>query len=149
MLLLSFTKYTLSVSLGKCSTIVSNRFTRLSFNIVRCSNSRLPSALWSTDVGSYIVCLTYVILPSSVSKSVLPQCSIYLYSKNLDKVGVVGNKDIVRPYRLLHHEYPSCLLEVPPVLSNTMWVKRKLVQKELDKAFDQTNYMMENTMFCQ
>ena len=55
--LLSFTQYTQSISLGKCSTIVFNRFTRLSFNIVRCSNIRLPSALVPADVDSYIVCL--------------------------------------------------------------------------------------------
>ena len=55
--LLRFTQYTWSVSLGKCSTIVSNRFTRLSFNIARCSNIRLLSALGPTDVDSYIVCL--------------------------------------------------------------------------------------------
>ena len=54
---LSFTQYTQSVALGNCSPIVSNRFTRLSFNIVRCSNSRLPSALGPTVVDSYMVCL--------------------------------------------------------------------------------------------
>ena len=55
--MLSFTQYTQSVSLGKCSTIVSNRFTRLSFNIVRFSNSRLPLALGPRDVDPCIVCL--------------------------------------------------------------------------------------------
>ena len=72
-ILLSFTQYTQSVSLGKCSTIVSNRFTRLSFNIVRCSNSRLPSALGPTDVDSYIVCLAYVVRLFSLIKSVFPK----------------------------------------------------------------------------
>ena len=71
--MLSFTKYTLSVSLGKCSTIVFNRFTRLSFNIVRCSSSRLPLALRPTDVDSYIVCLEYVVRPLSLIKSILPK----------------------------------------------------------------------------
>ena len=71
--MLSFTQYTQSVSLGKCSTIVSNRFTILSFNIVRCSNSRLPSALGPTDVDSYIVCLAYVVRLLSLIKSVFPK----------------------------------------------------------------------------
>ena len=56
-IMLSFTHSTQSVSLGKCRTIVSNRFTILSFNIVRCSNSRLPLALRSTDVDYYVVYL--------------------------------------------------------------------------------------------
>ena len=71
--MLSFTQYTQSVSLGKCSTIVSNRFTRLSLNVVRCSNIRLPSALRPTDVYSYIVCLAYILHPLSLIKSVLPK----------------------------------------------------------------------------
>ena len=70
---LRFTKYTLSVSLGKCSTIVSNRFTRLSFNIVRCSYRRLPSAIRPTDVDSYIFCLAYVVRPLSLIKLVFPK----------------------------------------------------------------------------
>ena len=70
---LSFTQYNQSVSLGKCSTIVSNRFTRLSFNIVRCSNCRLPSALRPTDVDSYVVCLEYVVLQLSSIKSDFPR----------------------------------------------------------------------------
>ena len=68
--MLSFTQYTQSVSLGKCSTIVYNRFTILSFNIVRCSNSRRPSALRPTNVDSYIVCLAYVAQLLSLNKSV-------------------------------------------------------------------------------
>ena len=72
-LLLSFTKYTMSISLGKCSTIVSNRITRLSFNIVRCSSSRLRSALRPTDVDSFIVCLAYVVRLLSLIKSILPK----------------------------------------------------------------------------
>ena len=72
-LLLSFTQYTQFVSLGKCSTIVSNRFTRLSFIILRCSNSRLPSALRPRDVDSYVVCLAYVVRKLSLIKMVLPK----------------------------------------------------------------------------
>ena len=72
-IVLSFTQYTQSVSLGKCSTIVSNRFTRLSFNIMRFSNSRLPLALRPTDVDSYVVCLAYVVRQLSLIKSVLPK----------------------------------------------------------------------------
>ena len=72
-IVLSFKKYTQSASLGKCSTIVSNRFTRLSFNIMRCSNSRLPSELGPTDVDSYVVCLAYVVRQLSLIKSVLPK----------------------------------------------------------------------------
>ena len=68
-----FTQYTQSVSLGKCSTIVSNRFTRLSFNIVRCSNSGLLSELGPMDVGSYKVCLAYVVRLLSLIKLVLPK----------------------------------------------------------------------------
>ena len=64
---------TQSVSLGKCGTVASNRFTRLSFNIVRCYNIRLPSALGQTDVDSYIVCLEYVVRLLSLIKSVLPK----------------------------------------------------------------------------
>ena len=71
--MLSFTKYTLSVSIGKCRTIVSNRFTRLSFNIVRCSNSRLLSALRPTDVDYYTVCLAYIVRPLSLIKSIFPK----------------------------------------------------------------------------
>ena len=67
--ILSFTQYTQYVSLGKCTTIVSNRFTRLSFNIVMCSNSCLPSALRPTDVNYYVVCLAYVVRQLSLIKS--------------------------------------------------------------------------------
>ena len=70
-IMLSFTQYTQSVSLGKCSTISFNRFTKLSFNIVRCSNSRLSSALRPTDVDSYKVCMAYVVRPLSLIKLVL------------------------------------------------------------------------------
>ena len=66
--LLSFTQYTQSVSLGKCITIVSNRFTRLSFNIVRLSNSRLPLVLRPMDVDSYVVCLAYLVRQLSLIK---------------------------------------------------------------------------------
>ena len=68
--MLSFTQYTQSVSLGKWRTVFSNRFTRLSFNIVRCSNIRLPSALRPTDVDSYMVCLAYLVYQLSLIKSV-------------------------------------------------------------------------------
>ena len=71
--MLSFTKYTQSVSFGKCSTIVSNSFNILSFNILRCSNIRLPSELRPTDVGSYIVSLAYIVRPLSLTKSVFPK----------------------------------------------------------------------------
>ena len=71
--MLSFTQYTQSVSLGKCSTIVYNRFTRLSFNIMRGSNSRLPSALRPTGGDSYEVCLVYVVLQLSLFKLDLPK----------------------------------------------------------------------------
>ena len=40
---------------------------------MRCSNSRLQSALGPTDVDSYIVCLAYVVRPLSLIKSVLPK----------------------------------------------------------------------------
>ena len=70
---LSFTQYTQPVLLGKCSNVVSNRFTRLTFNIVRCSNIRLPSALRPTDVDSYVVCLAYVVCQLSLIKSVFPK----------------------------------------------------------------------------
>ena len=70
---LSFKQYTQYVSLGKCSTILSNMFTRLSFNIVRCSNIRLPSVLRPMDVDSYVVCLAYVVRQLSLIKSVLPK----------------------------------------------------------------------------
>ena len=72
-IMLSFTQYNQSVSLGKCCTIVSNRFTRLYFNIVRCSNIRLPSALGPTDVDSYIVCLAYVVHLLSLIKLGFPK----------------------------------------------------------------------------
>ena len=71
--MLSFTQYTQSVLHGNCRTIVSNRFTRLSFNIVRCSNIRLPSALGLTDVESYVVCLAYVVRHLSLIKLVFPK----------------------------------------------------------------------------
>ena len=72
-LVLSFTQYTQSISLGKCSTIVSNRFTRLSFIIMRGSNIRLPSALRPTGGYSYVVCLAYVVRQLSSIKSDLPK----------------------------------------------------------------------------
>ena len=71
--MLSFTQYTQSVSPVKCSTIVSNRFTILSFNTVRFSNTRIPSSLRPEDVYYYIVCLAYVIRPLSLIKSVFPK----------------------------------------------------------------------------
>ena len=74
--MLSFTLYTQSVSLGKCSTIVSNRFTTLSFNIVRCSNIHLSLVLRPTDVDYYVVCLAYVVRQLSLIKSVLPKVVI-------------------------------------------------------------------------
>ena len=74
--MLIFTKYTLSVSLGKFTTIFSNRFTKLSFNIVSCSNIRLLYALRLTDVVYYIVCITYVVRPLSLIKSVFPKSGI-------------------------------------------------------------------------
>ena len=71
--MLILTQYNQYVSLGKCSTIVSNRFTILSFNIKRCSNSRLPSALRPTDVDSYVVYLAYVVRQLFLIKSVFPK----------------------------------------------------------------------------
>ena len=71
--MLSFTQYTQSVSLENCSIIVYNRFTILSFNIVRFSNSRLPLSLRPTGVDSYTVCLAYGVRPLSLINSVLPK----------------------------------------------------------------------------
>ena len=70
--MLSFTQYNQSVSLGKCSTSVSNRFTGLTFNIMRGSNSRLPSALRPMVGDSYVVCLAYVVCQLSLFKSDFP-----------------------------------------------------------------------------
>ena len=70
---LSFTKYTQSVSLGKCSTIVSNRFTILLLNIMRGSNSRLLMEIRPTGVDSYVVCLAYTVRQLSLFKSDLPK----------------------------------------------------------------------------
>ena len=67
----SFTQYTQYVSLGKCSTIFSNRFNILTFNIVKFSNSRLSLSLRPTDVDSYVVCLAYLVRQLSLIKSVL------------------------------------------------------------------------------
>ena len=71
--MLSFTQYNQYVTLVKCSTIVSNRFTRLSFNIMRGSNRRLPSALRPTGGDSYVVCLSYVVRQLSSIKLDLPE----------------------------------------------------------------------------
>ena len=71
--MLSFTQYTQYVSLVKCSTIVSNRFTRLSFNIMRGSNSRLLSALRPRGGYSYAVSLSYVVRQLSLFKSDFPK----------------------------------------------------------------------------
>ena len=81
--MLSFTQYTQSVSLGKCSTIVSSRFTRLFFNILRRSNSRPPSALGPTCVDSYVVCLAYVVRHLSLIRSVQNKSGKQLYSNTL------------------------------------------------------------------
>ena len=71
--MLSFTQCTQSVSLGKCSTIVSNRSNRLNFNIERCSNICLPLALIPTDVDYYVFFLAYVVRQLSFVKSVFPK----------------------------------------------------------------------------
>ena len=71
--MLSFTQYTQSVSLGKCSTIASNRFNRLSLNIMRGSNSCLPSALRPTGGDSYVVYMAYVVRQLSLFKSDFPK----------------------------------------------------------------------------
>ena len=71
--MLSFTQYTQSVSLGKCSTIVSNRFIILPFNIMRGSNIRLPSALRPTGGGSDVVCMAYAVRQLSLFKSDFPK----------------------------------------------------------------------------
>ena len=74
-IVLSFTQYTQSVLLGKFSTIVYNRFTRLSFNIVRYSNIRLPSELRPTDADSYVVYLAYVVRQLYLIKTIVKQSS--------------------------------------------------------------------------
>ena len=71
--MLSFTQYTQSLLLVKCSTIVSNRFTRLSFTIMRGSNSRPLLELRPTGGDFYVVCLAYVVRQFSLFKSDLPK----------------------------------------------------------------------------
>ena len=96
--MLSFTQYTQSVSLGKCSTIVSNWFTRLFLNIVRLSNSRLPSAIRPTDVDYYVVCLAYVASQLSLIKSVFQKVVNSFFQNYVDNV--LGGHKIDRFYQI-------------------------------------------------
>ena len=120
-IILSFTQYTQSVPLGKCSTIVSNMFNRLSFNIVRCSNSRPPSALGPTDVYSYVVCLAYVVHLLSLFKSVLPKvvnsCIPTIYSHN------------EMLYEIEESNHPNWLNKVP-------WYNTSICSKFHGKLFE-------------
>ena len=106
--MLSFTQYTQSVLLGKCSTSVSNRFTILPFNILRCSNRRLPSELGTTDVDSYIFCLAYVVRLLSLIKLGFPKvvnsCIPTIDTCDLINIGpilgisfefIVGTEDVI------------------------------------------------------